>query len=655
MLAVYLTDKCKNQLIENKRLLLEKLSSPDSWVTFDVTGKLVDAAKGGMAGLASFAEDYIEKNADALTMAALKATGLEQTFNDAYNLAMNMLSAAIMARNDLVLRMIKEVSWGCMREISAKDEILITLAEQLKQLHLVLASLVGVNQNWADYYSYLRRALNLVATSGKDLGTIRNTFAKTNFWLGKKFDGTITKLEQARDIITPKNNNPAIKAISEGSYQIQQGLKTPVPDKTQPKQSFLAVTARKTALIASGLSKMEKGLAYFGSGLSDTFPFPTTEQQWQASVAIGKLSGQILSTLQSYAEATARVNALVAAFQIGLDTVSSEIPTFYKNYILSLLDASKGRVDTLTASMALAVNGSETAISKPIAGFRPNSLTTTVLSLNWIMDINLILQGYKLIPAAQLSKLNYDKAAVDVYNNIVAQLRRMDDLKSGLAILKMKDGQEDMGDLETQILLLLMEANNAITSASVRKGILQLSRTTLGRLELSLVRDDQIFNLMQKFWFTELPLQDTLNQVFDGLIKVLDNAGLDRMKDVLMGGDFKKLFNLKGRDATYVGAALAAISALKKCFKTGPERDKIANIEADLNADADLLNITFTINFDLAIFKNLESCLQLNSLADFFKIKQSLCGILTDALKSSPAMSAMFGKMKNLFSSWGGF
>jgi hypothetical protein len=655
MLAVYLTEKCKAQLMENKRLIMEKLSDPSSWVTVDVSGKLVDAAKGGMSGLASFAEDYVEKNADALAMSALKATGLESTFMDAYNLVMNMMSAAIMARNDLVLRMMKEVAWGCMRELAAKDDILITLAEQLKQLHLALASLVGVQQNWPDYYNLLRKALGLVDASGKDLGLVRNSLYRNDFWLGRKFDGTITKLEEARDILTPKKNNPAIQAISEGSYKVQQGLKTGVPDKTKPKADFIAQTKKKTALIASGLSKMEKGLAYFGDGLSDSYPFPTSSQQWQATVAIGKLSNQILNSLQGYFEATSKVNALVLAFQTGLDTVSSTLPSFYKNYVISLLDTSKGRLDTLRDSMALAINGSETALTRPITGFRPNSLTTTVQSLNWIMDINLILQGYKLIPAKQLSKLNLDKTAVDTYKSIVAQLQKMDDLRSGLAILRMTDGQEDPGDLETQILTLLMEANNAIVSSSVRKGILQLSRATLSRLELSLVRDDKIFTLMQQFWYVELPLQDTLNQVFDGLIKALDNAGLDRMKDALLGGDFKKLFNLKGRDATYVGAALAAVSLLKKCFKTGPERDKIANVEADLNSDADLLNITFTINFDLAIFKNLSNCLQLNGLAEFFKIKQNLCGILTDALKDSPVMSSMFTKMNSLFSTWGGF
>lgn len=654
MLAVYLADKCKALILENSNLLMQKLSTPDSWISYDISGSLVEAAENGMGGLASFAGDYLTKNADALFMSALKASGYEQTFMDAYNLAMNMIASALMARNDLVFRMMKEVAWGCMRELAAKDKILIQLVEDLKEMHLLLASLVGADPEWDIYYKVLRDALNLVVASRRDLSLTRNTLMRNDFWLTRKYDASITQLEKAKDLITPKENNPAISSIVSGSHKIKSALKTSAPDKTKPRKDTAAQAIEKTRLINEGFTKIGHGLAYFGDGLVENFPIPTSEQKWQAAVAIGNLSKRVLDDLQGYSEATFKVNFLVLSFITGLDSLSAELPAFFKKYILSLIDSNLERIDTLIGGMALTINGSETAIKAPVKGYRPNNLAVSVQGFKWIMDINLILNAMKLIPAKQLSALNLNGSALGKYKAIVAQLLKMDDLKSGMAILRMTDGQENPADLQTQVLAFLLEANNSIMSRTVRKSILQLSRTILSRLELSLIRDDQIYNLMQAWWFTELPIQDTLNQVYNGIVKMLGDAGLDRMQEQFINGDFSKMFNLKGRDGAYVGAALAAVSALKKCFKSGPARDKLAGVEADLNADADLLNISFSINFDLAILKNLQGCLDLNALADFFKIKQNLCGILTDSIKDSPKMSALFTKMSNVFSSWGG-
>ena len=649
-LSFYLSQSCVLKLKENVKLTLEKLANPKSWVDVNVTGALVDAAMGGLGGLASFAKDYLARNSDALLVAALQATGLEKTLLEAYNVAMNMMAAAIMARNDLLLRMMKETAWSLMREIVKKDNILITLAEDVKQLHLLLASLVGTSHMWDEYFAKLRQALSLVASTRTDLRIVRNTFSSSDYWLAKKFEGTVAKLEQAKNLITPKNNNPAIQKISEGSYLISTTFSTATPDKTRPQKDNVTQAQVKTKRLNQGVHAMETGLAYFGEGLTDKFPLPTTEQKWQAAVAIGNLSKKIMDDLQGYFGATATVNVLVASFITGLDSVSAAIPTFFKNFILSLMDKSYARVDTLCQGMALTINGKETAVYAPIAGFRPTSLAVTPLGLKWIAEINLILQGYKLIPTKQLSALNLNKAAVDFYKSTVRALLAMDNKRSGTALLKMTDGQELLSDVETQVLALVIEANAASVSSVIKGSILQLSRTVLSRLELSLYRDNQIYNLMLAFWNYPLPEEEVLNNIYNGLIKMFDSAGMDHYKDLLIKGDFKKLLRIRGRDASYVGAALSTIALLKKCFKTQSEKNILSGVESDLNSQSDLLNITFSVNFDLAIFKNLDACLRLKGLSGFFQIKETLCGIVNDI----PGMSTLFTKINSLFSFWGG-
>ena len=650
MIAYYLFEKCKQKLKENVALVWQKLSDPASMVNFQASGALADAASGGLGGLAAFAEDYIRNNSDALLMSALEATGLEKEFMQAYNLAMNLMALALMANNNLVLKMMQELAFTCMKELKKKDDKLIDLADKTKELYVVLASLVKTTDLWDTYYQNLRDSLGLVAQVRADIKMVANTFSSTDYWLAKKFDGTVLKLEKARDLITPKKNNPAIKKISEGSYKITKALGQSSPDKTKPKSDALGQTLARGKMLSTGFKEMGKGLQYFGAGLGDNLPFPTTEQQWQATVAIGKISKQLFDLMNGYSEATVKCNALIAAFLSGLDSIITLMPAFLKKFVLSLLTKTYDRTDILTKGMAFALNGADEAISGPVGGFKPNALIVSGKSFLWIMEINLILQGYKMIPTKQLGALALDRDAVGVYRSCVQQISAMGDLRSSLAILKMKKGEEELFTLEAQMTAFLLEANNAIISSSVRKEILTVGRTALSRLELSLYADHTIYALMEQFYLTNINKQDELNKTFDGITKMLGNGGLDRAMGCLITGDYAKLFNMDARSASYVGNALVVLAMLKKCFKSKAEKDKADDITADLNGDMDLLNISFSINFDFAIFKNLADCLKLNGLAGMFNIQELICGIAQDIANGNVAnTTATFKKLGDMF------
>lgn len=652
MIAYYLFEKCKQKLKENVGLVWKKLSDPASMIDFQASGALADAASGGLSGLAAFAEDYLRNNSDALLMSALEATGLEKDFMQAYNLAMNLMALALMANNNLVLKMMQELAFTGMKELKKKDDILIDLADKTKELYVVLASLVQTSNLWDTYYKNLRDALGLVAQVRADVKMVASTFSATDYWLAKKFDGTVVKLERARDLITPKKNNPAIAKISQGSYKITQSFRQSAPDKTKPKGAVASQTVARSKMLNEGFQQMGKGLQYFGAGLGDNMPFPTTEQQWQATVAIGKISKQLFDLMNGYSEATVKCNALISAFQSGLDSIITLMPAFLKKFVLSLLTKTYDRTDVLTKGMAFALNGADEALSGPIRGFKPNAMIVSGKSFLWIMEINLILQGYKMIPSKQLGALALDRDAVGVYRSCVQQLAAMGDIKSGLAILKMNKAEEELFSLETQMTAFLLEANNAIISSSVRKEILTIGRTILSRLELSLYADNKIYALMELFYYTNINKQDELNKTFDGITKMLGNGGLDRAMGCLVTGDYAKLFNMDARTASYVGNALVVLAMLKKCFKSKAEKDKADDISADLSGDMDLLNISFSINFDLAIFKNLADCLQLNGLAGMFSIQELMCGIAQDIANGNVAnTSATFKKLGDLFQS----
>ena len=211
MIGYYLFQKCEQKLKENASLILQKLSDPGSMISFNASGALVEAAAGGLQGLAAFAGKYLEKNADALLMSALEATGLEKGFMEAYNLAMNLLALALMANNNLVLKMMQELAFTCMKELAKKDEKLIEMADKTKEMYMLLKSLVDTKDIWSEYYSNLRRSLALAAEVRADIKMVHSTFSKADFWLAKKFDGTVKKLENCKGSYHPQEEQPSCR------------------------------------------------------------------------------------------------------------------------------------------------------------------------------------------------------------------------------------------------------------------------------------------------------------------------------------------------------------------------------------------------------------------------------------------------------------
>jgi len=655
-LAMFLSQKCLKKMSDNVTYINQKLANPDQIINFNASEGLQKAVAGGLSGLYALAENYVKQNADALIMSGITyvadATGASKAMADALQKFQNYLAAAYMAQNNLIYKMTQEVAITIMEELSLKDQKLVALADRVRELYAALASLVGAGDYWVDYYSTLRKALALVASTRTDLNLVYNTLQKNDYWLQKKFDGTVTKLEQARDLITPKKNNPAIQKISEGSYNINRTYCTKWPDRANPAKSKQE-SASRWKQVESGFKTMGKGLAIFGDGLTDTFPFPTKEQTWQATLAIGRLSNFTLIEMKGYFELANKVNAQVTGFKESLSLLRSGMPLFIKDYVLARLKPTNTRVNTLVTSMSLVLNGEEGRLSGPKPGYKPNSLSVTVSGFKWVSDINIILQGYKTIPKSFLDQISASQDAANKYKSIVARINNMypgGSIRTTVGRLAMTGGIEELGDLEVQLIAFLLEANNSIISGTVRKSILPLGRAILGRLELGLKADHELYALMEEWATYELPQNELLQDNYDGLIGMALAAGLDRVYDCLKNGDFSNLFKMNGITGTYTGAALDTLAKLLGCKLSTNEYNNLKKVQSELNSDMDLFNFSFSIDFDLAIFANILECLRLRNLADLFTAKEVLCAIVQDIANGNLSnLRNISKKMKDAF------
>jgi hypothetical protein len=619
--ALYFLEKCKKKMEENIALIQKKLADPSSILNVEVSGALVDAASGGLGGLADFATDYLEQNADVLLMQAAEANGYSkdlESIANSFNLVMNMLALGLMAKNELMMMLIKEVAKNCIKEIEKKQIILQKVKELITKLYNILLALNQGNPAWDNYIQQLRSALLLLVSAQTDLTLVRNTFSSSSFWLGKRFKDGKTKVEQAQKLMFPAESNPILNPAAKGLQNIGEGSTNTV--KNGPISAL--------GQIATGVKQLQQSGSVAMQAILPNCPIPTTAQQIQNIVAIPLISKEIIKEMQHYFGTTLLINSYLAGYKAAYDSIKLSLPDFFKKYVLGFFDKLLQRLFSLIQSMSKNLNGDPLATKGPVAGFKPDALNVTTMAFKWSMDISLVLESFKLIPESQLNDIAASQAAVLAYRNSVNRLNAMNDINVSGAVLRATAAEEQLGDLEAQVLILLLEANNAIVSCKVRKEVLGVAKAILRRLDVTIIRDVNIVSALQAFINTPLQFEDELLKIKNGVFKALKDAGLDKAADLLASGDFNKFFKLGPKEATYIGSALAALALLKNCYKTQAEKDNADKVENELKADEDLLNIKLSLDFDLAIFSNLLDCLDLTSLADLFNLQELICGLL---------------------------
>jgi hypothetical protein len=682
--AAYFIEKCVKKTQESISFAIQKLSDPASMVQVDASSALKEASKGNFGPLADSAGDYLSQNADALLLTALKVTGLENKVLDALNLFYNMLAQAISAYNDLILLFMKRIAENILVALDDKEAINQKMKQALTNLHNALKAISTGDPVFDKYIAQLRAALIELDSGRQDIQVTRNTLASSDRFLSKRYKSGKAKIDDALSKIKPLDDNPYLSP------------------------SFKGV------------------LANVG--------IQTDKQQINNILAIPRLCKDVISASQGYIDKTVAVNALLQAYYLGLSQLQAGIPQVMKKYILSRFDTTLVSLSNLVRSMALTLNGAESQVAFPQAGYKVTPVTASVLAFKWAMDGSLINESFKLIPAGHVVvsrranagappfisgnplragtslvagesgdfkkvnvndtvtifangfssefkvvsivdtaeiilnrkinasgtpkigvdyeitndalgalQLNFD--VVDAYQTSVKKLKLLGNISNGSASLLATEAQENFVPYAGQLLTFLLEATGAATSGKIRAESLSLCRSFIRRCDLVTARDAEIRVDLLAFINKPIPLEDTLKRIHDGLQAALRGLGLDRAADLLDKGDFASFFKLNGKNATYVGAALEAIALLKDCFDNEADRARLSEVENNVQGDAELLNFRISFNFDLAIFKNLKDCLNLNALADLFNAKEILCGLLEDA-----GVGSLFTKLNDILS-----
>ena len=613
-LSEYFSKECEKRVQENITLALKKISDPFAKINFELSSPLIKKALDSQGSFGDFVSKQIKDNGDLLTTSAvgLASDVDQQNIRDAYAAASNVIGTAIVAKNDLLLIFMKKVAKNAVLEIAKKEAHLLKIKKTIEELRGYLLTLTKSNADYEKYLAQLRSALVLLAAANQDLRLVRGSFSSRQIWLSQRFAAAKKNISLAKTLMLPDVSNEAAKKKSANDW---------VAAKQAVSSYYDSTTVKK-----AGIQQMTN------------WGLPANHEQMIAFKKIPLLARRFLSETQDYTVTTLVLNGLLAAYKEGLADIKKALPSFLKTYTVGLLDKLIKRSTSLEGEM------SGTLYNDAKDPLLPTKVV--IYSAKWHAELSLLAANFDIFPEDGLKAITLNRQAVGVYEETVAYLKSLGTVSVQGAQLVAVAAEENPINFDTQIAVFGMTAIESLTSTSKRAPAASLGVSLMSRIDLAISRDKQIAATLTRFINTPIPLESSLEVIGGQMTSLLKNMGFDKAAESLSSGKFSKFFKLNARDATTVGAGLTAISLLKKCLPTVADQEKLSELQTELERSEDLIHFKLKIDFDFAIFKNLNDCIKFTNLATFAKIKEAICGLLFDSVAGTPtAVGKILGKL----------
>jgi hypothetical protein len=599
-MPIYFSKKCYEATKKNLKLALEKLSRPEDMMNIKTSGALQDAAKNGLGALGSFAGNYLARNADKVALGVLSATSpsFQNSVKDTLNNVYKWTALAFQANNNIVFIMMKIVARNCVKQLELKDIRLNNLKQKLTALYNAILMFAAGDPILNQYLQELRSAMSEVLLARNKVRLTRNTMSRSNIFLTKAWKEAQTHAYNAQLKIRPSTgNNPYVQPFLS---QAQGG---------QPAGSEIYL---------SGARIIQGETAGF---------IPTTKEQTDNLLAIPKLTREIIIDMKDYAVITASINGMLSLFIAGVDKIASAM---FDQVKISLLEQMKIIDDDLTKLYEEMVR-----YVTPKDRSTPSPVRVTAQAFKWTVSLHFINSSMALLPTKSLQAAGRSLNDVAVYKNSVDALKRMDTLRSGKAVLVATDAQEDVGSFERQMLTAMLQANLAVIKHEAAQKAAPLIKTLVSRVDLGIARNAAIKGTLNSYIAYRFEGEEAMDQILNAVDSTLKKFGLDKALDHWRNGEFEKFFTLDPKTATYVGAGLAALAALKKCFSGSvEEQEKFTPYQRELEREQDLLNVKISFDLDFAMLKNLDVCLRAGGLIKMFNFDELFCKLVTSAYDS---------------------
>jgi hypothetical protein len=540
------------------------------------------------------------------------------------NMIFDSITAILTAQNDLAMFFIQKLAKEAVQALDDKIAINTEMQKKVKELHNIVSQMVEGEPFFKEYLAQLRRALLHIYEARNDLVIVRNTLEVRDRWLKVRYNGAKDKLIAAEKLLEPEKNDN-----KDGDFGI--------------------------------------------GGLLSGVGIPSRPEQLTLLLALPQKIKEVLACANGYFIANLKANALLLAFIQAQGSFTNSSNRKLKQFTINTIDNIVERLDELVTQMATQLNGSPSSILGPdnidvikpnpelvLAAstgasidytdeslfqvaitrklYEPDSLKTSALAMNWLIDLKMIIGYFKLVPGPALESIQNSNDALAKYEKAVKFIKSKGNINFAGAQLTATEGREETGELESQLTTYVMTAGKALINKTTGKKAVSLGKTISNRLTLSITQDTEIKNALLEFANAQLST-DAQKRTGENVFKMLDKFGLDRASDFLKKGLFGDFFNMDGKTATYAGAALAAISALKECLTTAEDREQLTQAQREIEREQKSKELLVQRAAAVGYKTQLEGLdareADLETLSQKTQIAGKKCGLGTDMLPSN--------------------
>lgn len=593
-LAVFFEEKCLDALKENVSLTLKKLSNPKDFITSQLSDLVQFDAEESLGALRQYATDYIKENADKVALRLIQATGVESYIRQSIDAIYNTFAVAYLTYDTFVLYLLKIIARRIVSQIDEKRVVLLAARQYLVELHNALLVLSKGDDVYDEYLENVREAYRLLLSAESGVSAVRGTLSTSGAYLAGTYANAQDSVSRAIELL---------RGIESGGGAV-------VDD------------------------------SYLNTGeILSAYGIPGTPEQIQNLKAIPRLCWAIIKEMRTYSALVFSINGLLDAYYAGISAVTTALSDNLRRYSINLLSEILSGIQSVRKEMPEVAEVKTVRVTNPLTGTeqtirrQPNPATVGAHSIKWIVDLSAIHSQMKLLPKETLSGPAYtaEREDVAVYLRSVEILQSLGNVGTGDSVLQAEQAKEKVTGFEQQLLTMMLQSNAAISTALVGNETLSLALSMIRRLDSTVSRDDEIKAALQTFIDYELQSEAALETLLNGVNDLMEKAGLDRAVTLFQEGKLDQFFSMSSRDATFVGAGLAAVALLKQCFDTVEEQGEITRVQRELEREQDLVNLKTSFDFDLAIFNNLDLCLRVRGLSTDFKVKEFLCDLAEDA------------------------
>ncbi len=505
----------------------------------------------------------------------------------ARNAAFSMIAAAMLFQRELIYYFAMKTAEQIILHVEGPTghrNNLTELRDAIRRLYNALMAIAHTGDFYEEYLQKVRQALALLIEAQKKLDRVKSGYQATDKFQDRLYVAVKGDLDAAVKLILPPTPKPDMSMRTPMMRPMVGKPPKPTGNKAVDKSSKAAyATTKASAQMTDYLLPDTLGVQTASSR-----QYMALQAMWQ----IPKLVIEMIEAYDMYALNVLKLNTLVSGFKsITEPKVDLGMLSFFKDYIMTVLDKSSKELTSIIADMALSLNGSVTATDYTIPGFTADPRAICARTPIWgvrIYTVKAILEG---IDVNSMAKLNEGIELQEIHKDTVDAINKLDMIKGRGVILKRNDGLEEVGDLEPYVLALASQSALALVdktqfaknSAGQYKSntVVIAGQRAMARVDLSLQHCDQIVSIMDNYIARTKPLLKT-NILGDTLIGLCDQFGFDKLKDSLMGGNVAAVFGMSPKTATYVGAALTSLYSVWGMLSDDEARSCIADTINDL-------------------------------------------------------------------------